>query len=1109
MTRFTLATWMLSASAALCGELPPEQTEFFENKIRPVLAERCYGCHSTEAGKDKGGLLLDSRDAVLKGGDTGPALVAGDAAKSLLFKAIKRDDPETAMPPKGKAAPLSAEQVADFEAWIKMGAPDPRTGAVTKAVIDTLLEKGKTHWAFQAPKAAQIPAGKNLVDALQPGKGTVAEPRVLIRRAAIALTGLPPSPERVESFVRESGANSDAFSKLLEELLASPHYGERWARHWLDVARYADNMGAIFNGDDSYPFAFTYRDWVIKAFHEDKPYDRFVMEQIAADLLPETKPDNNGNLAALGFLTLGRRTDRRVDDNVYDDRIDVISRGLLGLTVGCARCHDHKLEPIPTTDYYALYGILRSCTEPSSYPALAPQPDSPERQDFEQRNQAAVSEYIRVHAFEAERSMTAIRSRLGDYLLSAKDAAYKDIYADKKVQPDILDPRRLNGAVHSRLVKNWDTWIKGHPDIFGPWVELAELPEADFAAKAAAMCAAYAKNADKKLMAPVARAFNKASPKTLRDIADVYNNLWAVELDGPWGEKWRAALLKACPPKPDDLGLPIADLTHRSIDRLNAIDKELVLPEADVEALKKALLDEKSPLVFSGKDFISNKLYANRDVAEGLRRNVTKTLTELGSHAGAPIRLMALQEDKPFDAKVFIRGNPKTLGAPAPRGWFTALKTAATPEFPKDKSGRLELAQLLASRDNPLTARVIVNRVWAWHFGEGIVKTPSDFGFRGELPANQALLDSLAVWFMENGWSFKKLHHLLLSSRLWQEARRTQPLDFESFRDSLLSVSGALDPRAGGKPDDLVKGSSNRRTVYASVDRKTLPNLFRNFDFPDPSMSAPQRSRTALTPLALFLLNSDFVVDRARDLAKATQPENEAATQRSLRSLYQRIFQRNPAEHELTRATAFLAAYPKSDVVMPEVNDWSYGTGDFDPQSQRIANFHSLKFAGNKVVGNGGMELTKDGGQPAEGKATIRRWIAPKDGKVNIYAELAHLPKEGDGVTSRIVSSRGGLLGEWSAAHNAVMTSLNDVEVKKGDTLDFLTICGADPKNDTFRWSPTITMPTAEMPGMAGMAMRWDAKGDFMDPAKLPAPLTAWEELAHILLLSNEFAVVD
>jgi len=1110
MKRFTVATWLLSASVALCAELPPDQAEFFENKIRPVLAERCYGCHSTEAGKDKGGLLLDSRDAVLKGGDTGPALVAGDAAKSLLFKAVKRADPETAMPPKGKADPLTAEQVADFEAWIKMGAPDPRTGAVKKAVIDSLLEKGKTHWAFQTPNKENIPADQNLVDALFPGKGPQAEPRVLIRRAAIALTGLPPSPERVEAFVKDCSANSaTAFSNLLDELLASPNYGERWARHWLDVARYADNMGAIFNGDDSYPFAFTYRDWVIKAFNEDKPYDRFVMEQIAADLLPETKPENNANLAALGFLTLGRRTDRKVDDNVYDDRIDVISRGLLGLTVGCARCHDHKLEPIPTTDYYALYGILRSSTEPSSYPVLAPQPDSPERQDFEQRNQAAVSEYIRVHAFEAERSMSAIRSRLGDYLLAAKDSAYKDIYADKKVQPDILDPRKLNASVHNRVVRSWDTWIKGHPDIFGPWVELAELPEADFAAKAAAMCAAHAKNTDKKLMAPVARAFNKASPKTLRDIADVYNNLWAVELDAAWGEKWRAALLKACAPKADDLSLPIADLTPRCIDRLNAIDKELVLPEADVDALKKVLLDDKSPFVFSGKDFISSKLFANRDVAEGLRRNATKALTELGSHAGAPIRLMALQEDKPYDAKVRIRGNPKTLGADAPRGWFTVLKTESTPQFPKDKSGRLEFAQLLASRDNPLTARVIVNRVWAWHFGEGIVKTPSDFGLRGEIPENQALLDSLAVWFMENGWSFKKLNRLLLSSRLWQESRRTQPLDFESFRDSLLSVSGALDPRSGGKPDDLVKSSSNRRTVYASVDRKTLPNLFRNFDFPDPSMSAPQRSRTALTPQALFLLNSNFVVDRARDLAKATQPENGESIPKSLRALYQRIFQRNPAEKEVARATAFLAAYPKNDVVMPEVNDWSYGTGDFDSQSQRVANFHALRFAGNKVVGNGGMELTKDGGQPAEGKAIIRRWIAPKEGKVNIYAELAHLPKEGDGVTSRVVSSRGGLLGEWSAAHNAVLTTLNDVEVKKGDTLDFLTICGSDPKNDTFRWSPTITMPLAEMPGMSGMAMRWDAKGDFMDPTKLPAPLSGWEELAHVLLLSNEFAVVD
>jgi hypothetical protein len=1110
MKRFMLAVWSQFAAAAFCAELPPEQAEFFENKIRPVLAERCYGCHSTEAGKDKGGLLLDSRDAVLKGGDSGPALVAGDAAKSLLLKAVKRADPETAMPPKGKADPLTAEQVADFETWIKMGAPDPRAGVVKKAVIDTLLERGKTHWAFQAPQAAATPPGQHPVDALLPAEGATAEPRVLIRRAFLALTGLPPSPDRVEAFVKEADTSpATALPKLLDELLASPHYGERWGRHWLDVARYADNMGAIFNGDDSYPFAFTYRDWVIKAFNEDKPYDRFLTEQIAADLLPETTPENNGNLAALGFLTVGRRTDRRVDDNVYDDRIDVISRGLLGLTAGCARCHDHKLEPIPTADYYALYGILKSCSEPQVSPALAPQPDSPDRKDFEARNHAAVSEYLRVHAFEAERSLSAIRSRLGDHLLAARDAAYKDVYADKKVQPDILDPRKLNGGIHNRVVRSWETWVKGHPDVFRPWLELAALPEAEFAAQAPALCAAYGKNADKTLMAPVARGFEKASPKTLRDIADVYNNLWAVELDAAWAEKWRAILLKSCVPTAEELGLPLTDLTPRSIERVNTVERELVLPEADVQALKAVLLDEKSPFVLSGKDFVSNKLFLNRDVADGLRRNATKAVTDLGTHPGAPIRLMALQEDKPFDAKVFIRGNPKTPGAPAPRGWFTVLRTAETPAFPKDKSGRLELAQLLSSRNNPLTARVIVNRVWAWHFGEGIVKTPSDFGFRGEPPGNQALLDTLAVWFMDNGWSFKKLNRLLLSSRLWQEARRTQPLDFESFRDSLLSVSGALEARAGGKPDDLVKGSSNRRTVYALVDRKTLPNLFRNFDFPDPSMSAPRRSRTALAPQALFLLNSSFVVDRARELAKATQPKDEAATPEALRSLYQRVFQRDPAEKEVARAAAFLAGYPRNDVVLPEANDWSYGTGDFDSQSQRVSNFQPLKFAGNKVVGDGGMELTRDGGQPAEGKPIIRRWTAPGDGKVNISAELAHLPKEGDGVTSRLVSSRGGLLGEWAAAHNAVQTSLTGVEVKKGDTLDFLTLCGADAKNDTFRWSPTITMPGAEIPGMSGMAMRWDAKGDFRDPSKLPVPLSGWEELAHVLLLSNEFAVVD
>ena len=1075
-----------------------------------MLVEHCYKCHSAEAVKVKGGLLLDTRDGVLKGGDTGPAIVPGDPAKSLLIKAIKRGDPDTAMPPKGKTEPLSAEQVADFELWVKGGAPDPRTGAVAVSVIDGLLEKAKSHWAFQPVKPVAQRDGGNLIDALQPSKAPSADARTLVRRAYLALLGFPPTPEQADTFVTEAAKDAPrAFDKLLDELLASPRYGERWGRHWLDVARYADNMGAIFNADDTYPFAFTYRDWVIGAFNEDKPYDRFILEQLAADLLPDFKADDNRSLAALGFLTVGRRTDRRVDDNVYDDRIDVISRGLLGLTVGCARCHDHKLEPIPTKDYYSLYGLLKSCTESEVYPEMKPQPPSPERDTYIQENRKARLAFLRTHAFEAEKAITAQRARVGDYLLAAHDGGYQDIYTNKKAPSDILIPRKLSSGVYNPLVRGWDKWVKSNAAVFRPWLELSALPPEEFAAKAAALCEQFGANADHSLHPLVANAFKGAKPADLRDVATRYNALFA-QLDELWGERFREGLNKACVLETDEESIPIAELEARAIDRVPRAQLAAALPATeDMAPLMAVLTDPASPFVFTGKYFLSNKLYLSRDVADGLRRNATKAVADLANHPGAPVRLMALHEDKPTEVKVFIRGNPRTLGADAPRQYFTALRAPDAPPFPKDQSGRLPLAQLIASRDNPLTARVIVNRVWGWYFGEGLVKTPSDFGLRGERPTNPELLDALAGWFMDNGWSFKKLHRLILTSRLWQESRRTQPLDFEAFRDSLLVVAGALDTKGGGKADDLVKGTSNRRTVYAFVDRKTLPNLFRSFDFPDPSFSAPQRSRTALTPQALFLLNSPFVIDRAKDLAKLTKPDSAGAEPAALRALYRRVFQREPSEREAQRAQTFLAIYPEHDLVMPAVDDWSYGTGDLDAATQRVTNFTVLKFAGDKVVGNDGVELNREGGQPGKDKALVRRWTAPRDGRVNIYAELAHLAKEGDGVTSRIVSSRQGPLGEWTAAHNAVLTTLNDIEVKKGDTLDFLTVCRGDAKADSFHWSPTITMPTAEMPGMAGMAMRWDAKSDFMDPTKLPTPLTAWEELAQVLLLSNEFAVAE
>ncbi len=1106
MKQLLAGAWLASGAAVFAADLTPLQAEFFESKIRPVLVERCYKCHSAQAVKTKGGLLLDTREGVLKGGDTGPAIVPGDPAKSLLIKAIKRGDPDSAMPPKGKSEPLSAEQVADFELWVKDGAPDPRTGpvAVAVSVIDRLLEKARTHWAFQPVKPSARTGGGHLIDGLQPSKSPPANARTLVRRAYLGLIGIPPTPEQADAFAAAAEKDAPhAFDQLLDELLASPRYGERWGRHWLDVARYADNMGAIFNGDDTYPFAFTYRDWVIGAFNDDLPYDRFLLQQLAADLLPDQKLDDNRSQAALGFLTVGRRTDRRVDDNVYDDRIDVISRGLLGMTVGCARCHDHKLEPIPTKDYYSLYGVLKSCAESEVYPPMKPQPVRPESAEYEEKNRKARAAYAEGAIRGAAAVAAAARKRVGDYLLTAQEAQWKN-YNEFKPVADVILKRKLQRDLYNPVSRSRDAWVKKQPQVFGPWLEFGEIPAAEFAAKAGEIAQRAAKNAE--LHPLVAQLFEAGAPASLEEVAQRYNTLFAG-IDDEWRKLAADSIAKSAALNDADLEVPVLKLQQQAIARMDEVEATLPLPDAAREQLRQVLIAKDSPMKIPPTLYSGSRLFSVEDTKtlDGLARPIA----DLGKHPGAPIRLMALREDKPADAKVLIRGNPKTPGPDAPRQYFTALRSPDAPPFPKDQSGRLQLAQAIASRDNPLTARVIVNRVWAWHFGEGLVKTPSDFGLRGERPTNPELLDALAGWFMENGWSFKKLHRLILTSRAWQESQRTQPLDFEAFRDSVLAVAGALDNRSGGKPDDLVTGTSNRRTVYAFVDRKTLPSLFRSFDFPDPSFSAPQRSRTALTPQALFLLNSPFVVDRAKDLAKLTKPDSAGAEPAALHALYRRAFQREPSDHEMQRAQAFLASYPEHDLVMPEVDDWSYGTGEFDAAAQRVANFKALKFAGDKVVGADGVELNRDGGQPGKDKAIVRRWTAPRDGRVNIYAELAHLVKEGDGVSSRIVSSRHGPLGEWTAAHNAVLTTLNDIEIKKGDTLDFLTVCRGDAKGDTFHWSPTITMPTSEMPGMAGMAMRWDAKSDFMDPAKLPKPLTAWEELAQVLLLSNEFSVVE
>ncbi|MEY5014771.1 MAG: hypothetical protein RIS92_1129 [Verrucomicrobiota bacterium] len=1081
-----------------------EKHAFFESKIRPALVEHCYECHSADK-KQKGGLVLDTREGLLSGGDTGPALTAGAPDKSLIIKALKHQG-DLQMPPKKR---LPDTVVADFEQWIRDGATDPRDGNRKPSPVEELLAKAPTHWAFIPPK----PSSKSLDELAATTAKPPADKRTLIRRAYLDLVGIPPSYEQVVAFQNDTAP--DAFARLVDRLLDDPRYGERWGRHWLDVARYADSMGAIFNGDDSYPFSFTYRDYVIRAFNEDKPYDRFILEQIAADHLDSAKDVNT--LAALGFLGIGPRKDRRLDDDTIDDTLDAIGRGLLGLSIGCARCHDHKLEPITTKDYYGLYGVMKSSREPETLPAL-PQDESPDVLEYRKKNQEARAEYLRVHAFEADRSLTAIRSRLGDYLSAAEQAKFKTIYEEKTVKPDLLDPQRLTTAPHNRLVKAWDKWVKGHPEVFTPWLELSALAPEKFAEEAKSRCETYAKNPDKKLLPPVARLFAKAAPRDMRDVAFLYNQLYASQIEALWGEKWREPLKAACAPTPEELDLPAKELEFRAIDRVNTVQRTNPLPEADEQNLRAILLEDGSPFAFTGRDFISSQLYQTRDVADGIRRNAAKAVTAAAAMKGAPIRAMAWNDtDKPHNGKVFVRGNPRTPGADAPRAFLSVLKHVSPEPFPSDKSGRLELARAIASNSNPLTARVIVNRVWNWHFGEPLVGTPSDFGFRGDQPVNQELLDHLATWFMENGWSFKKLHRHLMNSAAYQRTDfGLRPLELEPARDSILAVSGRLSNQTFGKAEKLHE--STRRTVYGYVDRRMPSALYRSFDFPDPSFSASNRGRTSLAPRALILMNSPLTTESAKALAQSLAEEKNDPAR--ITALFRRALQRDPSPKETERALAYLASYPANDLVHPEQQAWQYGYGEFDPASKNLKGFASLTTFDGKAwkatpkLADGkssSVMLDAMGGDPGPGKAlsSVRRWTAPLDGQIVIAAELVHSDAKTEGVTARILSDRQGILGEWNAKASSLATDLPAVKVSQGEHLDFIVSSQSDADAGAYQWSPTITMPGSEMPGMRGAARRWDARTDFADPAKPQRPLSALEELCHTLLLSPEFAVLE
>jgi hypothetical protein len=725
----------LAAVSPLRADPTPARLQFFETRIRPVLADNCYKCHSQQSARVKGGLLLDTREGLLQGGEHGPAIVPGDAGKSLLIKAISYTDADLQMPPKQK---LSDAQIADLTTWVNSGAPAPAP-AVAATGITKAADAGKSHWAWQPLTKPGVPEVKdtawpktpvdNFILAKLEEKGLTPNPpadkNTLIRRASFDLTGLPPTPEEVENFLKDE--SPDAFAKVVDRLLASPRYGERWGRHWLDVARYSDTKGQIKRNreDEAYPFAWTYRDYVIRSFNEDKPYNLFITEQIAADKLP-TSARNPTNLCALGFLTVGDRF-MGMPNDIINDRIDVVTKGFLGLTVTCARCHDHKFDPIPTKDYYALFGVFSSCYEP-------------------------------------------------------------------EIEPVIL--RNVGGPEYH----------------------------------------------------------------------DYYTNRMALE-------QQRLAL------------------------------------DAKFKELRKA----------RNRDGI-------RDVQRAERENAAKTSRLELTHPGAPPRAMVLQDSpKPHNSPVLIRGDAGHKGDIVPRQFLEILSGKYRPPF-TNGSGRLDLAWAITSKRNPMTPRVMINRIWLHHFGEGFVPTPDDLGTMSEPPSHAELLDYLASRFVEEGWSIKNIHRLIMLSSVYQESSENNPryaqvdpgnrllwranirrLEFEPLRDSLLAIGGTLDTNMFGRPVELEKEPySTRRTIYGRVDRSNVADDMVNFDVATPDLPTGRRHETTVPQQALFLMNSPLVVEQARNLVALPEFSSCVDDSKRIALLYQRIYQRPARPEEIALGLEFV-----------------------------------------------------------------------------------------------------------------------------------------------------------------------------------------------------------
>ena len=887
--RVALPALLASLLLPRCVHAQPNGDEVFEKHVRPVLVARCLSCHGGE--KAKGGLRLDSRQALMQGGENGPVVVPGRPQQSRLMTAIRHGDENLKMPPGGR---LPDRDIASLEKWIELGAPWPQQ--LQLAPADALAKAAARHWAFQPIVRPLVPeirtpktAIQNPIDAFIAAKlrdsnlslSPPADRRTLIRRATFDLHGLPPTPEEVDAFVNDTAP--DAYEKLIDRLLASPRYGERWARHWLDVARYADNKGYVFFEGKDYHWAWTYRDYVIRSLNEDKPFDRFVTEQLAADLLC---PEDRDAQAALGFLTVGGHFMNNTHD-IIDDRIDVVTRGLLGLTVTCARCHDHKFDPVPMADYYSLYGIFRSCLEPIVPPTVGPPPTRDDTPLYEAELAIRAGKLREFVTAKHAALVNDARNRVAEYLLAAHAARHQPPADDFML---LADPGDLNPS----MINRWRQFLidtkKRDDPAWRHWHAVAELPDAEFAAKAPTLLKAVT-GGNKR----VAAAFADP-PRSMKEVADRYGQL-------------------------------LTEAARDFAERTN--------PDPDGEALRRVLEGPDAPAdVPLELDWGFLSLFPDRQTQaeyQKLLRSLEEWLVK------GPPRAMVLHDaPRPYQPRIFERGQPSRPGAVVPRQ-FLAIAAPNRQPFTTTRSGRLELARAILAPENPLTARVLVNRVWLHHFSKPLVATPGDFGLRGDPPTHPELLDWLASEFRNpthpaSGeqkpprWSLKRLHKLIMTSATYQQSSRDRPeavaidpenrllwkqnrwrLEFEALHDAILAVSGQLDPQVGGPPVRLF-GGNKRRAVYGYVDRLEFPSLLTTFDVPNPAGSVPERTTTTVAPQALFLMNGPFTREAAKRMANSLPMQTDPSDR--LDRLYRTVYGRTPSPDERKLALAFVAKGP-------------------------------------------------------------------------------------------------------------------------------------------------------------------------------------------------------